>query len=190
MQIIAENISKAFGEKKVLDSFTHIFSDGKTTAVMGASGCGKTTLLRILMGLLEPDSGRVVLPEGARISAVFQEDRLCENLTVSANIRLAAGKRYPRETLEQALSQVGLFGCADTPVRELSGGMKRRTALLRALLCEYDVLFMDEPFKGLDEETKRTVMEWCKEKTRGRTVVVVTHDSAEAQFMADEIINL
>ncbi len=186
----AVNITKKFADNIVLDNFTHDFTDGKVTAVLGRSGCGKSTLLNILMGLITPDGGEVVRGEGQRISAVFQEDRLCENLTASANIRLVTGKRYSKAQIAAELAEVGLGGCADKPVRTLSGGMKRRTALLRALLAEWDLLFLDEPFKGLDEETKRTVTEYCREKIRGRTVVLVTHDKDECAALADEIIVL
>lgn len=184
----AINVTKKFGDNTVLDAFTHEFSEGKATAVLGRSGCGKSTLLNVLMGLIKPDSGTV--ERGGRISAVFQEDRLCENLTASANIRLVTGRRYSLAEIARELAEVGLDGCADKPVRELSGGMKRRTALVRALLAEYDALFLDEPFKGLDEDTKRAVIAYCHMKTRGRTVVLVTHDSGECAALADEVIEL
>ncbi len=188
MDIIASDISKSFGDNRVLSGFSHTFRAGSITAVMGASGCGKSTLLSLLMGILKPDSGSVDRPE--RISAVFQENRLCENLTVSANIRLVTGKRYSCGEIAEELAKIGLAGCENKAVRELSGGMKRRTALLRALLADYDALFLDEPFKGLDAETKRTVMEYCKGKIRGKTVVLVTHDQGECEYMADETIEL
>ncbi len=186
----AVNLNKKFGELTVLENFSHDFAEGKVTAVLGKSGCGKSTLLNILMGLTPPDSGEVIRPEDCRISAVFQENRLCENLTAGANIRLVTGKQLsPREISEQ-FDAVGLEGCENKPARELSGGMKRRVALLRALLAEYDVLFLDEPFKGLDGDTKQTVMEYCKAGTAGKTVLLVTHDEQECRFLADEIIEL
>lgn len=188
--IKAVNIRKAFGDNAVLDGFSHEFSDGKVTAVIGRSGCGKSTLLNILMGLMPPDSGEVVFPEKRNISAVFQENRLCENLTASANIRLVTGKRLSKAEIASELAKVGLGGCENKPVRSLSGGMKRRTALIRALLAEYDVLFLDEPFKGLDMDTKRNVMNYCKEKIKGKTVVLVTHDMDECEFLADETVRL
>lgn len=188
--IKAVEIRKAFGENVVLDGFSHEFPDGKVTAVLGKSGCGKSTLLNLLMGLISPDSGEIVRPEGIKISAVFQENRLCENLTASANIRLVTGKRYSKENIASELAAVGLDGCENKPVRTLSGGMKRRTALLRALLAEYDALFLDEPFKGLDSDTKQLVMSYCKEKTDGKTVILVTHDMDECEFLANETIRL
>ncbi len=184
----AVQIRKSFGELCVLENFTHEFAEGKSTAVLGKSGCGKTTLLNILMGLQTPDSGEVV--RDGKISAVFQENRLCENLTASANIRLVTGKRLSKAQIAEELAAVGLSGCENKPVRELSGGMKRRTSLLRALLAEYDILFADEPFKGLDADTKREVMRYFKEKTSGKTVVLVTHDNDECEALADDIIRL
>lgn len=186
--LIAENISKKFGENAVITGFSHVFSEGKSTAVLGKSGGGKTTLLNILMGLLSPDSGEV--KRGGKISALFQEDRLCENLTASANIRLVTGKRLSKAEINAELAAVGLGDCENKPARVLSGGMKRRAAMLRALLCDYDILFADEPFKGLDEDTKRDVMRYFKVKTAGKTVVFVTHDKDECEALADEIIRL
>lgn len=186
----AVDIRKSFGSGIVLDGFSHEFSEGKVTAILGRSGCGKTTLLNILMGLTSPDSGEVVRSEGEGISAVFQENRLCENLTASANIRLVTGKRFSKAQIADELAKVGLAECENKPVRTLSGGMKRRCALLRALLAEYDVLFLDEPFKGLDNDTKQTVMNYCKEKIKEKTVVLVTHDMDECEFLADEEIRL
>ena len=184
----AVDITKRFGENTILENFSHEFTEGKATAILGRSGGGKTTLLNILMGLLAPDSGNVIR-EG-RISAIFQEDRLCENLTASANIRLVTGKRLTKAQIAEELAEVGLGGCENKPVRELSGGMKRRVALLRALLTEYGILFADEPFKGLDEVTRADVMRYFKRKTAGKTVVFVTHDSVESDTLADEVIHL
>ena len=188
MEVIAEDIIKSYGENTVLNHFSHIFAGGQTTAVIGQSGCGKSTLLAVLMGILPPDSGTIVCPKP--VSAVFQENRLCENLTASANIRLVTGKRYGKGEIAEELSKIGLEKCENKAVKELSGGMKRRVALLRALMAEYKVLFLDEPFKGLDNETKNIVMEYCKEKIKGKTVIFVTHDMRECDFLADEVIHL
>ena len=194
MELKAVDICKSYGDNHVLRGFSHTFKSGTVTAVMGASGCGKSTLLSVLMGILPPDSGDVFCEaEGApckgRYSAVFQENRLCENLTVLANLRLVTGRRYSDDALKKELSAVGLDGAAQKPARELSGGMKRRVALLRARRAEYDVLFLDAPFKGLDEGTKQQVTAYCKEKMHG-TVILVTHDRQEAEYLAEEILQL
>ena len=173
-----KDLTKRFGEKTLFEGLS-LTVDGP--AVLWApSGWGKTTLLRILMGLEVPTSGSV---EGVgRVGVVFQEDRLCDNLDPSANIRLINPTLGRRET-EDALAAVGLAGCLRQPARELSGGMRRRVAILRALLAEYDLLFLDEPFKGLDRETKETVMADTRRRCAGRTVLLVTHDVAELDAM-------
>lgn len=190
-QIIISHLSKSYGENKVFSDFSAVFERGKTTCIMAPSGAGKTTLLRILTGLETADSGRIEGMDGLKKSMVFQEDRLCENLSVSANIQLVRQKKTwgrdqkEKKEIQEALESVGLAGNGDQQVRELSGGMKRRVALLRALYSDWDILFLDEPFKGLDEETKTQVMCYTKEKCRGKTVIFVTHERSEAEEMGD-----
>lgn len=189
MDLILRNICKSYGEKQVLSGFSHIFPEGKTTCVMGPSGCGKTTLLNLLLELNAPDSGEITGLERLRKSAVFQEDRLCENVSAVSNLRLVNPALSKRET-EKMLCKLGLTDGLKQPVREFSGGMKRRTAILRALCAEYDILLADEPFKGLDETTKQKTMEYFREKTSGKTVILVTHEESEALFFGNEILRL
>lgn len=177
-----EGISKSYGDKKVLDNFSMEIKEGCINSITGKSGCGKTTLLRILMGLETADTGSGDVFSGYKKSAVFQENRLCENLSVYGNLWMTA-PGYTAEELETELSQIGLSGCGYQKVCELSGGMKRRVAILRALLADYEVLFLDEPFKGLDEETKQKVMDYTREKIRGKTVFLVTHVEKEIEQM-------
>jgi len=184
MAIEVIKLSKAYGENIVLDKFSCTIEEGAATCIMGPSGSGKTTLLRILMGLEQPDSGNVTSIQGMRKSAVFQEERLCENLSVMSNIRLACGSYHTINDLRHAISAVGLPpDCISQPVRELSGGMRRRVEILRALLSEYDVLFLDEPFKALDSETKQIVINYIRSQSQGKTVVLVTHDITECEAM-------
>lgn len=182
MDIVLRHISKAYGEQIVLKDFSAVFPEGKVTGIMAPSGRGKTTLLRILMGLERADSGSVEGVLGKKRSAVFQEDRLCDNLSAMSNIRLAV-PAYSREEIMQAMEAIGLGGCAMQPVRELSGGMSRRVAILRALLTEYDILYLDEPFRGLDADTRASVMEFTRQKCLGKTVLLVTHDEKETEAM-------
>lgn len=186
MDIEIRNLSKSYNGKKVLDNVSCRFKEGSITLVMAPSGQGKTTLLRILMGLEEADSGEIDGLDGRKMGAVFQEDRLCRNLSPVSNIRLVCRKNITKTEIIEAMDAVGIAGCASQPVRELSGGMCRRVAILRALLSDSSILLMDEPFKGLDRETKLIVMDYTKSKCNGRTVILVTHDEAEALYMAGE----
>ena len=152
--IVIRGLCKAFDGKQVLRDFSAALPAGQVTGLMAPSGAGKTTLLRILMGLETPDRGTITGLEGLRLSAVFQEDRLCENLNPVSNLRLVT-PALSRTAAAEALAAVGLTDCQRQPARELSGGMRRRVAILRALLAEYDLLFLDEPFKGLDQPPVR-----------------------------------
>lgn len=182
MSIKLKNIDKAFDGKQVLSGFSHSFPEGETTCVLGPSGCGKTTLLNLMMGLSSPDSGEMIGLTNKRLSAVFQEDRLCQGLTASANIRLV-NAALSKEDAAEMLNAVGLED-EQIPVRSFSGGMRRRVAILRALAAQYDILFLDEPFRGLDVETHRQVMAYLKARTAGKTVICVTHSAEEAAFLS------
>lgn len=148
----------------------------------GSFGSGKTTLLRILMGLERADSGRIDGLNGLCISAVFQEDRLCNQLDGVSNLRLVT-PALGRAEAANAMKAVGLSDCIGQPIRELSGGQRRRVAILRGLLADYDFLILDEPFRGLDRETKRLVMEDTRRRCMERTVLLVTHDAAELEVL-------
>ncbi len=181
MDIRVEKLCKSYGDQQVFRDYGALFPEGKVSCITGSSGKGKTTLLRLLMGLEQPDSGMIHGLEGARLSAVFQEDRLCENLSPLSNLRMVCRKRVSKQELVRALERVDLTGCEEKPVRELSGGMKRRVSILRALLAEFDVLFLDEPFKGLDAETYLKVTAYVQEEIRGRTAILVSHDPRDME---------
>lgn len=189
MDITVKNINKRFGSKRVIEDFSAVFKEGGTTCIMGPSGCGKTTLLFMLMGLIAPDSGTIEgVPE--RISAVFQEDRLCEPFNAIANVRLACPPSVNREEIVRHLSKIGLEESLSVPVRDLSGGMRRRVAVVRAILAGGDALFFDEPFKGLDAELKNDVIRYVRENTAGKTVIIVTHDEVEASGIDGDVIRM
>ena len=156
---------------------------------MGPSGCGKTTLLNLLMGLVPPDDGTISgVP--AKKSAVFQEDRLCMCFSAVTNVRMVCSRKITTEMIESHLATIGLKDSMHMPVLELSGGMQRRVAIVRAVLAESEIIFLDEPFKGLDAETKQSVMQYVKANTQGKTVVMVTHDEEEAKSMGGHLINI
>lgn len=178
--IVIRDLCKSYDGAPVLDRFSAVLKAGTVTGLMAPSGGGKTTLLRILMGLEAPDGGSIEGLEGLRLSAVFQEDRLCEGLDAASNIRLVT-PGLSRQEAEEALRAVGLGECGGKKVREFSGGMRRRVAILRAMLARYDLLLLDEPFKGLDESTKALVMADTRRRWAGKTVLLVTHDPAELE---------
>ena len=176
--IVIKNLCKAYEGRPVLKDLSATLPAGRVTGLMAPSGAGKTTLVRLLMGLEQPDAGTITGLEGLRLSVVFQEDRLCDDLSAVNNIRLV-NPDLSAQAVQQALAQVGFADAIWQSARELSGGMRRRVAILRALLAEYDLLLLDEPFKGLDAATKATVMADTRQRIRGRTVLFVTHDASE-----------
>ena len=180
--IVLSGICKSFGETEVLNGFSAIFPAGKIGCITAPSGIGKTMLLRILMGLESLDSGSILGLENVAVSAVFQEDRLCENMTALDNIKLVSPKLNDGE-ISAAMQSAGLIDCEKRIVSELSGGMRRRVAILRAVLFDADLYLLDEPFKGLDADTKSDVIAFIKRKLFGKTVILVTHDPEEAKQM-------
>jgi NitT/TauT family transport system ATP-binding protein len=199
MDIKLEQIEKAYEGKTVLSGFSATFEEGKTTAIMGMSGSGKTTLLRILMGLEKPDHGTIAgVPE--QLFVVFQEDRLCDEFTVEQNLRLVLPKHASTEKLDVCLQELGIADCKKQCVNQLSGGMKRRAAIARALLAadaaaekqkDFEgLLVLDEPLKGLDEETKLRVMAYIRRMTAKKTTILVTHEKSEAEYLADTVLYL
>lgn len=185
--IVLKNVSKSFGENEVLKDLSLTFPAGKVTALMGASGTGKTTTLSLLLRLIAPDAGTITgLPE--KEAAVFQEDRLFEDFSVLSNLTAVTGQT--EDVIRKGLESLGLSDAANEKAKVLSGGMKRRVAILRALLSDYELLILDEPFKGLDEALRKTTAEYLLQKNAGRTVVMVTHDPAEAELLGADIIRL
>ncbi len=181
-------ISKRYPGKDVLKNVSLRLDEG-ITCLMGASGAGKTTLLRILLGLETADAGQV-LHVPPRVAAVFQEDRLVESLTVRKNLQLTLGGEYSEARANACLVELGLDNVLDSAAGTLSGGMKRRVALSRALLHDAQLLVMDEPFKGLDEAMKWRVMDAVKRHADGKTVLLVTHAAEEGAYLAARTVRL
>ncbi|MBQ8507731.1 MAG: ATP-binding cassette domain-containing protein [Clostridia bacterium] len=184
--IVLDKITKSF-DRPVLKNFSHVFPEGETSCILGPSGCGKTTLLRIIAGLLAPDSGRISGMEGRRISAVFQENRLFENLTAEKNLLLTARPGFTREDARELLSSLGL-PLEKKPVGDFSGGMQRRVAIARALAAEYDVLLLDEPLTALDAASRDMVRSRIAACCAGKTCLWVTHFPEDAEKLGGNVL--
>jgi len=185
------DVSLSFGAVGVFSGFSASFPKGSRTCVTGPSGCGKTSLLRMVLGLLAPDGGRVSVPKGWKASAVFQEDRLLAGFHGVYNVRLVCPKGISDRAIEDALYQVGIPRESwYLPVRQLSGGMARRTAIVRAVLAEGELLVMDEPFKGLDPVNREKTVNFVMENLRGRTLIAATHEPQDVELLRAELLRL
>lgn len=183
MDILMEKINKSYGNKEVLRDFTTKFEEGTVTFITGESGIGKTSIIRILMGLEGYQSGSISGLEGKEISVVFQDDCLCDKLSLDMNLSMVIdGQQGKEQDLDRLLGIFGLEGYRHKRVAELSGGMKRRLAILRAILYPHNLMILDEPFKGLDEENKKLVMGQLAKGLVGKTAIIVTHDKTEIDF--------
>ena len=186
-------ISFGYGNKKILDHFSLSIESGEIVAVMGPSGCGKSTLLNLIAGLKKASIGTIER-NTERISYAFQEPRLFPWLTVNENLLavLPTQDADAQARVDHALSALSLSDAKGLYPHELSGGMKSRISLARALVYNGDLMLLDEPFSALDETLRsslaRTIREECK--ARGTTVILVTHSLSEANAMADRTITL
>jgi ABC-type nitrate/sulfonate/bicarbonate transport system ATPase subunit len=187
-------VSHRFGEVHVLSDVSFSVAHGEFVAVVGPSGCGKSTLLNICSGWLRPSAGRVDRPE--RLRMVFQQDGLFPWMTVGENIDLGlrhvASPADRRRRAESLVDLVGIRGFEAHYPHQLSGGMRQRAELARALGGDTDLLLMDEPFSSLDYLSRlRMRLELARLlREQPRTVVLVTHDIEEAAQLADRVLVL
>ena len=182
-----QHLCKSFDGKVVLDHVSLTLESGGTACLMAPSGRGKTTLLRCIAGLEAPDSGQITdLPE--RIAYVFQEDRLCDGFSAVDNIRLVTGKALGEGEIRRHLEELGLAGSLDQPVRELSGGMRRRVVISRAVCFGADLLLLDEPFKGLDDEARQQTADYILRHRGAAAILCVTHDREDAAALGGAAI--
>lgn len=183
-----KNVTFAYkgSKENVLENFSLSVSKGDRVWLSGASGKGKTTVLRLIMGLERPKRGSIHISESAKISAVFQEDRLIPFVSVKKNISLFSNE----QKAEELLSKLGLADCGDMSVEELSGGMKRRVALARALSKEFDILILDEAMNGLDDDAKKVAAQVINRYTKDKTLITVTHNKEEAQLLLSKEFKL
>lgn len=182
------NISKSYGTLSVLHNQNITLEAGHIYCLMGASGSGKTTLLRLLLGLEQPDSGTVT--GTGRPAAVFQEDRLCEAFSPLDNVLMVTGHTLTPEQIHNQMTRLLPAECLTRPVSTLSGGMKRRVAILRAILAPANVILMDEPFTGLDEDTKRLVIQYIRENSANRLLLITTHQEEDIILLGGSLMRL
>ena len=185
MLITLESVSKRYGDKTVTDRFSYRFEPGKRYCLFGPSGCGKTTLLRLIAGLETPDGGKVTV-EGGPIAMQFQEDRLLPWHRVLKNLTYSMDE----ETALEALKEAGLENEADHRPGELSGGMRRRLSLIRALKSPSEAVLLDEPVRELDTENVDRMLDVIGRETRGKLLILVTHDRSQAEKLGCTVIDL
>lgn len=174
-----DRVSFSYGNKTVLHEASFQIENGEHVAIQGASGCGKTTLLRLILGLEKPESGTVTVT-ASRIAVLFQEDRLLPYLSVAKNCELFAANRT---SVRPMLRSLALEAVSDALPSALSGGMARRAALARALCRGGELYLLDEPFNGLDGENAERCAEEILRATEGKTLLVITHHESEAELL-------
>ncbi len=184
-----KNIAFSYNDLQVLNNFNLTVADGECVQLYGVSGSGKTTVARIILGLETADNGQIVVPQ--KISAVFQEDRLLENLDVLKNIRLVLTKEQ-YSFADKLLKEFGLYDVRKKRVSALSGGMKRRVSLVRAIAYGGDALILDEPFNGLDTENKIIAATIIKREfiNKNKPVLLITHVKVDAELLGAKIISI
>ncbi|MBQ6714723.1 MAG: ABC transporter ATP-binding protein [Clostridia bacterium] len=184
-----KNVSFSYGELKVLEDFNLTVKDGESICLWGKSGCGKTTVLKLILGLEKANKGEISAPD--KISCVFQEDRLIEHLSLEKNIKLVL-KKEQYEKADELIREFGLLEFKKTKVQELSGGMKRRAAIIRALAFGGDLLILDEAFNGIDAKNRDKISEIIKKEflDKNKAVIMVTHITSDAASLNAQVIKI
>ena len=186
MIIEVKDVSKSYGEKKVLDGFNLNIEDEHSYTVTGGSGAGKTTLLRLVLGLEKPDSGKVGLLGDYKYpyitaGVVFQEDRLCEGFSAVTNCAMVSKKVF-KQTVREELLKLLPEDKVDIPVKNLSNAERRMVCIARACCIPSDVLVMDEPFKGLNPSEKEKAISFIRDKQGSGSLVIASEDTTGLDF--------
>ena len=185
MNIVLRNVTKSF-DRFVMQDFSHCFSGSGINVIVGESGCGKSTLLKLCAGLWQPDTGEVMITGCKKISFLFQEDRLLPWLTAKDNV-LAVNK--DEKVCQEVFAALGLKEVQEFLPGNMSGGMKRRAAIARAVAYDGDIFLLDEPFSGIDFKLKQNIMKWLKERLSQKLCILVTHDEQEAGYLGETVFN-
>lgn len=189
------NITIAYGKKQILEKFNYKFEKGKSYVILGRSGCGKSSLLKLIAGLLKQTKGVTIRENGYKTYLLHQNYVNYPWLSVLENTLLPVkiNRRVTEQDKEQAKKVLEYLGLQEHQkmIYELSGGQQQRLALARLLMANPDIILLDEPTSALDEETTLVVENILKElRIKGETLITVTHNKAVAERLADEIINL
>lgn len=184
-----KNVCFSYGEKIILNNLSFSLSDGKNLLISGVSGSGKTTVAKLILNLITADSGTVTSPSS--IATVFQEDRLIEQINVFKNICLPL-KKNNFNYAEKLLAEFRLSQIKNKPVYELSGGMKRRVSIIRAIAFGGDALLLDEPFNGIDNDNIKIIADIINREytQKGKSVIIISHNTADAKLFNADILNL
>jgi len=186
MKIILENTSKSYSDTTVIQNLSYTFHTGTVYALHGPSGSGKTTLLRLLAGLEIPSGGVLKIPHGCRISFDFQEPRLFPHLRVRENLCI----HDPERNVDEMLQTLDLSDTANKFPHELSGGMKKRVSIARALLKDADLYLLDEPTAGQDEVRRQQIADAILRHTKDSICIVATHDAPLTNLLHAEILDI
>lgn len=188
MEIKITDLQKSYGGMPVFWDLSLTLSDRRPTCIMGASGIGKTTLFSIILGLARGDGGSVEGARGQKFSAVFQEDRLCEDLSAVMNVAIAC-PGVSAQDIEQAFRRLNLAKEElRKPVSRLSGGQRRRVAIARAMLADSRRILMDEPFKGLDSDTGLLAAQFILANLKGRLLAVISHHRQDSVLLDADVV--
>ncbi len=190
MSITITDLYKSFDDNQVLKGVNLTLEDNSIYCLMGASGMGKTTLLRILMGHEQADRGTITGIDRNSISSMFQEDRLIPTLSAVENVAIVSRGKADKKEIRDNLSTILPPDCLDNPIVSLSGGMKRRVALARALEYPGKLIILDEPFTGLDAETKLNIIDYILKMRNNRILLIATHGIDDARLLGAEVIQL
>ena len=184
------DVTRRFGDKTVLEHLSHTFPDRGIVALMGPSGCGKTTLLRLLAGLDQPDAGSVRSMYG-KTAVAFQESRLLPWLNCEDNVKIVLPKENgSSESVDEILAKLELSEAAKLLPNALSGGMKQRVSLARALVFGADLLLLDEPFSALDDARKKRIAPLIRAANPNGLTILITHDRADADLLGAMVLEL
>ncbi len=202
MKLDVNHLNFSYSDKTVLRNLSFTVLDGEFISILGPSGCGKSTLLNVLAGILQPQSGQILI-DGEEIHGISgrfaympQNDLLFPWKTILDNVCLYGEihhrKDEMRETAKAQMARFGLEGCENKYPAELSGGMRQRAAFLRTTLCDAGIFLLDEPFGALDVITRGDMQDWLRELCSNlkRTILLVTHDTDEAIYLSDRILIL